>query len=340
MIRFGDGRGTAGTNTVVEDRMYAHVPLLLHPDPKRILQIGFGVGNTLASVATYDIESAKCIELSPGVAEAAPFFAKTNNDVLENPLVELVINDGRNFLMATDERYDVIRLDPPELHTAGVVNLYTREFYTMARDHLKDDGLFSIWVNMAMTPEDDLKALIRTLGDVFPFISVYHGPAYYSWVMNGSMQPHAPDMRILEKHFARPSVAEDLASIGIGDPYRFLAHFYFANDDARAYANDGGDWLVIDDHTRIDFSVPKSSDAYFGVANVNTNNWLINLMEPGATHDVAGTAFLKKLVRMGKHQKSVMPQLRGLEELGLDPADVAARIEAAKRQRSPHNPTG
>ena len=66
MIRYGDGRGTAGTWTAFEDRMYAHIPMMLHENPKRILQIGFGVGNTLASVAKYPIEIIKvrCLNFS------------------------------------------------------------------------------------------------------------------------------------------------------------------------------------------------------------------------------------------------------------------------------------
>src|SRR5438034_868223 len=56
MLRFGDGRGTAGTMTVRDDRMYAHIPLLLHPAARRVLNICFGVGNSLAAVAAHPIE--------------------------------------------------------------------------------------------------------------------------------------------------------------------------------------------------------------------------------------------------------------------------------------------
>ena len=71
MIRFGDGRGTAGTMSVRDDRMYAHIPLVLHPAPRRVLNICFGVGNSLSAVLQHAIERVDAVELSPGVVGAA-----------------------------------------------------------------------------------------------------------------------------------------------------------------------------------------------------------------------------------------------------------------------------
>jgi spermidine synthase len=325
VIRYADGRGTAGTITLPEDRTYAHIPMLLHRDPKRVLQIGFGVGHTLSSVAQYPIESITCVELSPGVVEAAPWFRETNRDVLEDPRVRLVINDGRNFLTTSRERYDVIRLDPPELHTAGVVNLYTREFYELARDHLAPGGVFSIWVNNVMTPEDALWMLVRTIQDVFPYVSVWHGPAMFSWVINGSLTPHAPDVALLEERFADPAVGRDLATIPMRDPYHFLSHFVGSGEQLEPMWRDMP--LVEDDHTRLDFTVPRSKDSYFGIANYNTGGWLIQLMEPGAQHDVAFTAFVAKIRHLAGYKQPVVPYLRGLDGLGAE--EVERRVEAA-----------
>ena len=70
MIRYGDGRGTAGTGTVKEDRMYAQIPMLLHANPLRVLNICFGVGNSLSSVAMHPVERIDSVELSPGVVDA------------------------------------------------------------------------------------------------------------------------------------------------------------------------------------------------------------------------------------------------------------------------------
>ena len=324
VIRYGDGRGTAGTITRIEDRMYAHIPLLLHPGASSVLQIGYGVGNTLSAVAQHPLERITCVELSPGVIEASPYFASTNRDVLADPRVRLVIDDGRNFLLSADERWDVIRLDPPELHTRGVVNLYTREFLEMARAHLNEGGIFSIWVNVAMTPIDDLRLLVRTIADVFPHVSVWHTPQFYSWVINGSLVPRPPDVSVIASHFEDDAVRADLASIGIYDPLYFLKYFMFAGAEADAFAGEGP--VVTDDRTYLDFSVPRSRESYYGIANMNTGNYLVQLMSPGEEESVAAQIFLRKVARALRFKESVLPHVVNAEQVGYDAAEIEARV--------------
>jgi spermidine synthase len=319
LIRYGDGRGTAGTPTVAEDRSYTHIAMLLHPNPQRVLNICFGVGNSLGSVVEYPIERVDCVELSPGVAYAAPFFKSTNRDVLSDPRVHLKIADGRNYLLVSPDRYDIIRLDPPELHTAGVVNLYTKEFFELARDHLEPGGIFSIWVNVVYTPEADVKNILRTVAEVFPYVSVWHGPFLYSWVINGSMVARPPDMAVLERHFAEPRVKADLASIGIRDPFTFLNDFVMAGDEVTAYAGDAS--VITDDRTRLDFTVPRSVDSFFGISNSTVDNWLVDQIDPGL--DLAS-----KAVKLCRYKQPVLPHLVNIEATGLDRAGVRSRLEA------------
>jgi len=327
MIRYGDGRGTAGTWTVVEDRVYAHIPMLLHGSARNVLQIGFGVGNTLSSVSRYPIEQATCVELSPGVLEAARFFESTNRKVMEQSDVDVVINDGRNFLLASRDRYDVIRLDPPELHTAGVVNLYTQEFYESAREHLAPGGIFSIWVNNVMTPVEGLRMIVRTIQSVFPHVSVWHGPAAYSWVINGSLQSHAPDLAALQRQFELPAVRADLATIEIEDPFQFLRLFVFAGEQLEPFIRDVP--IVTDDHTRLDFDSPRSVDSFFGIANINTGNYLVRLIEPDGKGDLARKLFFRKVRELASYKRSVMPHLTGVRAAGYEPDAVRRRIEGA-----------
>jgi len=324
MIRFGDGRGTAGTMTVREDRMYAHIPMLLHERPERVLSICFGVGNSLAALVTHPtVERVESVELSPSVVAAAPFFARTNRDVLHHPLVDLIVADGRNYLLTTHETFDVIRLDPPELHTAHVVNLYTREFYELARAHLRPGGIFSIWVNIVMTPEEDLRSLVRTVAEVFPHVSVWHGPLRYSWVINGSMTSLDPDLARLLAAYRIPSVQADLASIGVPDAYAFLSHFVFGDEGARRFG--AGAPVVVDDHTRLDFTVPMSIDASYGIANANTLSWLVEFLRP-ERKNFPVELFFGKIARMTTFKESVVPHLAHPEASGLDAAALAARI--------------
>jgi len=329
-VRYGDGRGTAGTGTVIEDRSYTHTAFLLHPAPREILSICFGVGNSLSSVAQYPVEQVDAVELSPGVMYAAPFFERTNRRVLHDPRVRLTIQDGRNFLLSSRKRYDVIRLDPPEIHTAGVVNLYTQEFFELARDHLAPGGIFSIWLNISYTPEDALRQIARTAAAAFPHVTIWHSPYLYSWVINGSVEPRPPDGALLKAHFADPRVRADLAGIGIRDPVDFLGYFVMADDEVDAFAGDIPP--ITDDRTQLDFTLPRSVESFFGISNSITNDWLVDLM-------ARRESLIAKSARMCTHKRSVLPHLVNAEALGLSPAELRARLDARLRSL-PHGCAG
>jgi spermidine synthase len=325
-IRYGDGRGTAGTPTVIEDRSYTHTALLLHPEPRDILNICFGVGNSLSSVLQYPVRHVDAVELSPGVTRAAPFFERTNRGVLGDSRVRLTIQDGRNYLLATRNRYDVIRLDPPEIHTAGVVNLYTLEFFELAREHLAPGGIFSIWINIAYTPEDAMRRIARTAAEAFPYVSIWHSPYLYSWVINGSVQPRPPDGELLVQHFADPEVRRDLESIGIHEPTDFLGYFVMAGDEVDAFAGDAAP--ITDDRTQLDFVLPRSVESFFGLSNSITDDWLVDLM-------ARRESLIAKSARMCAHKHPVLAHLRNPEALGLSSAELEAKL--AERLRGlPH----
>lgn len=283
-----------------------------------MLNICFGVGNSLSSVAQYPVERIDQVELSPGVVHAAPFFRATNRNVLADPRVVLTIEDGRNFLLASRDRYDVIRLDPPELHTAGVVNLYTEEFFELARGHLAPGGIFSLWLNIAYTPEAETRMILRTLAEVFPHVSVWHGPWLYSWVFNASVEPRPPDLALLQRWFVEPRVRADLASIPIRDPWHFLDHFVMAEDEVRAWVGDAP--LVTDDRTRLDFTLPRRAESFFGISNSITDYYLADQIDPAAS-------VIDRARRYCAHKRPVAPHLRNAEAAGLAPEAVRARLE-------------
>jgi spermidine synthase len=319
MIRYGDGRGTAGTTTFREDRSYAHVALMPHPNPRNILNICFGVGNSLSSVAQYPVDRIAQVELSPGVLHAAPYFEETNRKVLEDPRVELTIEDGRNYLLTSPERFDIIRLDPPELHTRGIVNLYTKEFFELARDHLAEGGIFSIWVNIAYTPEAEMKMIARTAKEVFPHVTIWQSPWLYSWVINGSVAPRPPDLELLTTRFAEPQLEQDLASIPYKDPFDFLNYFVMADDEILEFA--GNAPIITDDRTRLDFTVPRSVESFFGISNSITDLYLVNQIDPDANVFMRGARYCR-------YKRPVFPHLVNREAAGLSATEVEQKLDA------------
>ena len=159
-----------GENSKIMTRVQkwqAHLPLLLHPDPKDVLIVGMGAGITAGAVAVHGVELTTC-EISSGVLKAAAYFSDENRNVLNNPEVRIINADGRNFLLVSQKRYDVIIGELYNAANAGVVNLYTKEYYNLCKKHLTDQGIMCQWIAMKDFPGSAVKEVIHTFQSVFP----------------------------------------------------------------------------------------------------------------------------------------------------------------------------
>lgn len=147
------------------------VGALLHPNPQRTLVIGLGAGTSagwLAEVPT--VETVKLAELEPAVAHVAEVCAPVNFDVLKHPKVEMVWGDGRELLLTTDERFDLIFSQPSNPYRAGIASLFSREFYQAAAEHLNEGGLLLQWLQGYETDGRGVRLAYATLASVFPHV--------------------------------------------------------------------------------------------------------------------------------------------------------------------------
>src|SRR5439155_7069275 len=131
----------------------------------------------------------------------------------------------------------------------------------------------------------------------------------YSWVINGSVGPHGRALAVLARRFAEPRVRGDLAEMGVRVAFAFLAHFGLAGGEVAAFAGAGA--VASDDSTRLDFTVPRSLDSFFGFANASSGGWLVDLMEPGARHDVGLAVFSRKRAPTQSFERPVLPYVPG-----------------------------
>ncbi|HWN44830.1 MAG TPA: fused MFS/spermidine synthase, partial [Thermoanaerobaculia bacterium] len=130
-----DGSARADAPTQV---MSGLVGSMLHPDPRRALVIGLGTGSTAGWLAAVpSMERVDVVELEPTVVRVAELLAPINQNALSNPKVRLTIGDGRELLLTSPERYDVIFSEPSNPYRAGIASLFTRELYEAASDRLR-----------------------------------------------------------------------------------------------------------------------------------------------------------------------------------------------------------
>ena len=154
-------------------RLLSVLPVLARPDTKEMLMIGFGAGVALESVPR-SVSSVDVIELEPKVIAAnRAIGAERQLDPLQDPRVQVIINDARSALALTDKRYDAVISQPSHPWTAGASHLYTREFMSLVHEHLQPGGVFLQWMNTQFVTESLLKSLCATILDVFPYARVY-----------------------------------------------------------------------------------------------------------------------------------------------------------------------
>jgi spermidine synthase len=151
-------------------RLFTHIPLINMERPDRALVICFGVGNTLHSASLHStIERLEVVDLSENVLDHAPYFKATNHGVLDNPLVDVFVNDGRQHLRMNEPgSYDLVTLEPPPLTHAGVASLYSVEFYELVHSRLKEGGALTQWLPAYQVSGEVGLAMVRAFMDVFP----------------------------------------------------------------------------------------------------------------------------------------------------------------------------
>ncbi|MEK6716361.1 MAG: fused MFS/spermidine synthase, partial [candidate division NC10 bacterium] len=168
-----NGKVDASYGDTPTQLMVGYLPMLLNPGAKRVLVIGMGSGMTAKAVAAFPVEQLEVAEIEPAVIEGARFFAEKNGRIHDDPRVRFIHADGRNYLLAVRQRYDVIISEPSNPWIAGIGNLFTREYYQLARASLTEGGVFGQWMQTyAMAPED-LRMVYRTFAEVFPDVSFW-----------------------------------------------------------------------------------------------------------------------------------------------------------------------
>ena len=156
-----------------------HIPLLLHPDPKRVLFVGSATGSTAAAAVLYPVDEIVLVEIVPEVQEmAARWFSDRNHGVHRDPRTRLVVEDGRNHLRATRERYDVVVADLFSPWNPGIGSMYSREHFEAVRDHLTPDGVFCQWLPLYQHSEATFDSVAATFLSVFPNAAVFRGDFY------------------------------------------------------------------------------------------------------------------------------------------------------------------
>ena len=232
-------------------RVIAHLPLLLHPRPKRALVVGFGMGLTSHSITQHGVQ-VDAIELSSGVLSAAQkYFTHVNENVFENPQFNYKLNDGRNHILMTKTKYDMIStgiIHP--LVSAGSSNIYTADFYRLCRKILTEDGIMCQWVPLHRLPEAHYKMIVRTFIEVFPETTLWYKYTPDFVILIGTREPLSIDYKNFISRAQIANIREGLAADDL-DGMSLLDSFMMGPEIVHKYVGVGP--IHTDNRPRLEF---------------------------------------------------------------------------------------
>ncbi len=236
--------------------MLGHLPLMLHQGAEEVLVIGLGSGMTAGAVGLHPAKKVDVVEIEPAVVEASEYFRAFTRDPLNDLRVNLIIGDGRNHLALTDQEYDVIISEPSNPWISGMSNLFTREFFDLAKRHLREDGLMCQWVHAYSMSSKDFKTIVRTFHAVFPHTSLWEAEFANDYLLIGSVEDLNIDYEVLSNRLSEVSVRGDVAKLGITDPSSFIGKLIMLETEIGRYTKGGQ--IHTDNNALLEYSAPKN----------------------------------------------------------------------------------
>ncbi len=255
-------------------KMVGHLPFFTGLECKNVLVVGFGIGVTTSAIASHpEVESIDCIELVAGLKDAAHYYAGLNNNIQNDKRLRVIPGDGRHYLQATSNKYDLISSDPTH-PILGSGSLYTREYFELCKSRLNPGGMVSQYLPLHKLLPEDFLGIIKTFHSVFPGATIWLGQSHA--VLLGSVKP-------LKVDFIKWS---DRIAASADDPYFYKNPYHLA-------AN-----LVLDDATISAFpdNILLNTDnrpltEFFRLSAFDNENMVLNLRYLSENRDDVSAVF-------------------------------------------------
>lgn len=205
LLTNGKFQGNTGWEMSAQ-RFFAHYPSLFVSRFERALVIGLGTGTTLGTLAAYPWKKIDVVEISPAIIEAARrYFQVGNRGSIDDPRVSMHHADGRNFVLVSDAKYDLIGMELSSVWFAGASSLYSREFYGLVKQRLAPGGIFQQWVQLHHVYPRDFATIIATLRREFRHVALFYGGG--QGILVASEQPLQASRARLAAFEASPGIA-------------------------------------------------------------------------------------------------------------------------------------
>jgi len=241
-------------------KLYAYWALAVNPSARDALLISYGIGNTAKALTdTRQLASIDVVDISRDVLQMGALAYPGGGAPLDDPRVHVHVEDGRFFLQTTDRQFDVITAEPPPPRGAGITNLYSREYFQLVHDHLRQGGVVTHWLPVNLLWPSESKAIIRAFCDVFDDCTLWTG-AGLQWMLAGTRGARAVSEQQFGAQWRDPVAAPELIALGFERPESLGATF-LADAVTLATWTEGALPLDDDHPGRILARYPEDGDA-------------------------------------------------------------------------------
>jgi spermidine synthase len=254
-----DNRQQEGSSASLRvDARQALLPLLLHPDPHRVLMLGLGTGVTASAAALGPALEVDAVELLPEVIAASDYFTQTLLDDAARRRLHLLASDARRYVRASTQHYDVIIADNFHPARSGSGALYTVEHFDAVRARLAPHGIFCQWLPLHQLDLDTLRSIVQSFSTVYPGGWALLASNSLETPVLGLVGGNAPahfDSAVLRQRLAASALPRQLADLGLEDEYAVLGGFVAGPRALHRFAAAAP--LNTDDHPVVTYSAPR-----------------------------------------------------------------------------------
>ena len=266
----GESTAYTGFDDIVIHKLLSHLPILFHRDPRSVLVVGFGFGSTVYTATCYALPEIECVELVPDEVRTAGYFLPENHGVLESGQGKMDFNDGRNVILTSRGKYDVISFDA--IHPKLSPMLYTLDFYRLCSRALAPGGTICAWLPTNGLTLTEFKSLLRSFVEVFPESSLWWcNPA--NVILLGSTQPLKIDFPAFRKTLSADKIRQDLSEVRLDQPLALATLFMQGPERLRKLTADAP--LNTDAKPLIEFSKTMAP-----TVPMDTYRWMMDNLEP------------------------------------------------------------
>lgn len=216
-----NGFSMSGTNVLAKRymKLFVYLPLALKGEARNALLISYGVGSTAKALTdSASLSEIDVVDISRDILEMSRIVYADNENPLHDARVHVYVEDGRFFLNATGKRYDLITSEPPPPKIAGIVNLYSQEYFELIRSRLTRGGYATYWLPVHDLEPLDTLSITKAFCNAFQDCSLWAG-AGLEWMLMGSKDAERGNSTDgFSAQWNDPKVRPELTALGFEVP--------------------------------------------------------------------------------------------------------------------------